>query len=76
MKKMDIKTNDPFPIDVSVQNYGNQQVPKTESKYETENAKIAKRLENFKLDKEMNVLELSSLVKKNLDSQPELLAML
>lgn len=51
MKQFDIKTNDPFPIDVSVETAGNQAVPKTESAYETENHKIKRKLENFKLDK-------------------------
>ena len=44
--------------------------------FDDENAKILKRLEDVNWIKNKSVLDLSELIHKNLDRQPELLAML
>jgi len=78
-RSIDIKQSEPFPLETRVDlrredhpdhNY------RPVDKFERENLKILKYLKEISWIKNRSILDLSDLIRKYMDRQPELLAML
>ena len=77
-KQIEIKKKEPFKHDVYVDMYDEDTLTYfyQPSILDVENKKITKALNDLKIIKDQSVLDLSELIRKHTDKQPQLLAML